>query len=92
VQVHVTDRARFRPYLTYIALIAEARRQAGRRFRWRRPPYEFEWKRLAIDLLGGGAEIRRHIESGGPLSRLTASWRDGLGRFARARRPYLLYS
>ncbi len=92
VQVHVTDRARFRPYLTYIALIAEARRQGGWRFRWRRPPYEFEWKRLAIDLLGGGAEIRRHIENGRPLSRLTASWTDGLARFARARRPYLLYS
>jgi uncharacterized protein YbbC (DUF1343 family) len=92
VQVHVTDRARFRPYLTYIALIAEARRQGGRRFRWRRPPYEFEWKRLAIDLLCGGGEIRRHLESGRPLSRLAASWTEGLARFARARRPYLLYS
>lgn len=92
VQVHVTDRARFRPYLTYLALIAEARRQAGRRFRWRRPPYEFEWKRLAIDLLAGGPEIRRHLESGRPLARLTASWTGDLARFARARRPYLLYS
>ena len=85
-------RARFRPYLTYLALIAEARRQAGRRFRWRRPPYEFEWKRLAIDLLAGGPEIRRHLESGRPLARLTASWTGDLARFARARRPYLLYS
>jgi uncharacterized protein YbbC (DUF1343 family) len=92
VQVHVTDRARFRPFLTYLALIAEARRQGGRRFRWRRPPYEFEWKRLAIDLLCGGPEIRRHLESGQPLSRLTASWTGDLARFVRARRPYLLYS
>ena len=93
VQVHVTDRARFRPFVTYLALIAEARRQGGRRFRWRRPPYEFEWKRRAIDLLCGGDGIRRAIERGAAAPRA----RGRLGaprsaRFARARRPYLLYS
>jgi uncharacterized protein YbbC (DUF1343 family) len=91
VQVHVTDRARFRPYLTYLALIADARRLGGRRFRWRRPPYEFEWKRLAIDLLCGGPEIRRDLERGRPLARIAAGWARDLGAFARARRPYLLY-
>jgi uncharacterized protein YbbC (DUF1343 family) len=92
VQVHVTDHARFRPFLTYLALIAEARRQGGRRFRWRRPPYEFEWKRRAIDLLCGGDAIRRAIELGRPLRALEAGWALALARFARARRPYLLYS
>jgi uncharacterized protein YbbC (DUF1343 family) len=91
VQVHVTDRARFRPYLTYLTLIAEARRLGGRRFQWRRPPYEFEWRRLAIDLLCGGPEIRRDLERGRPLARIAAGWRHDLAAFARARRPYLLY-
>jgi uncharacterized protein YbbC (DUF1343 family) len=91
VQVHVTDARRFRPFLTYLALIVEARRQAPRHFRWRRPPYEFERRRLPIDLLGGGPAIRQAIERGRPLRRLEASWRDGLAAFARARRPYLLY-
>jgi uncharacterized protein YbbC (DUF1343 family) len=91
VQVHVTDRARFRPFLTYLALIVDARRLGGRRFRWRRPPYEFEWKRLAIDLLCGGPAIRRAIERGRPLARIAAPWARDLAAFARARRPYLLY-
>jgi uncharacterized protein YbbC (DUF1343 family) len=91
VQVHVTDRRRFRPFLTYLALIAEARRQAPRHFRWRRPPYEFERRRLPIDLLCGGETIRRGIEHQVSLDRLQASWRPDLARFARARRPYLLY-
>jgi uncharacterized protein YbbC (DUF1343 family) len=92
VQVHVTDRERFHPFVTYLALIAEARRQGGRRFGWRRPPYEFEWTRLAMDLLCGTDGIRRVIERGGSLRALEASWAPALARFARARRPYLLYS
>ena len=38
-------RARFRSFATYLRLIAEARRQGGARFSWRRPPYEFERRR-----------------------------------------------
>ena len=91
VQVHVTDAARFKSFATYLALIIEARRQAPRRFRWRRPPYEFERRRLPIDLLCGGDAIRRAIERGASLASIERSWRSGLARFARARRPYLLY-
>lgn len=91
VQVHVTDWDRFKSYATYLGLIIEARRQSPRGFRWKRPPYEFQWKKLPIDLLCGTDAIRRAIERGTPLSRLEASWRPGLAAFARARRPYLLY-
>ena len=92
VQIHVTDAARFKPFAAYLALIAEARRQAPRHFRWRRPPYEFERVRLPMDLLCGGPGIRRAIERGVSLARLETSWRPDLARFARARQPYLLYS
>jgi uncharacterized protein YbbC (DUF1343 family) len=92
VQVHVTDPERFKPVATYVALLADARRQAPRHFKWRKPPYEYERRKLPIDLLGGGPSIRRAIERGAPLARLASSWRRDLARFARARRPYLLYS
>jgi len=91
VQVHVADPDRFKPVATYVALLAEARRQAPRRFRWRKPPYEFERRKLPIDLLGGGPSLRRAIERGAELKRLEASWRRDLARFTRARRPFLLY-
>jgi uncharacterized protein YbbC (DUF1343 family) len=92
VQVHVTDERRFGSFATYLALIIEARRQAPRQFKWRQPPYEFEKVKLPIDLLCGGEGIRRAIEGGVPLRRIEPSWRPGLARFARARRPYLLYA
>ena len=91
VQVHVTDAVHFKSFATYLALIIDARRQAPREFKWRRPPYEFETGRLPIDLLCGGDGIRRAIERGASLAVIERSWRPDLERFARARRPYLLY-
>jgi uncharacterized protein YbbC (DUF1343 family) len=91
VQVHVTDARRFRPFATYVTLIAEARRLAPRAFAWRRPPYEYERTTLPIDLLGGGDAIRRAIarNTPGPLER---AWRRDVAAFARIRRPHLLYA
>ena len=91
VQVHVTDPDRFKSYVTYLALIVEARRQAPRGFRWKRPPYEFQWTKRPIDLIAGTDRIRHDIERGVPISRMEVSWRPDLAAFARARRPFLLY-
>jgi uncharacterized protein YbbC (DUF1343 family) len=91
VQVHVADPARFRPFATYVALIADALRLAPRAFRWRRPPYEYERTTLPIDLLAGGDHLRRALARGRPLGHLQRAWRLDVDRFARQRRPYLLY-
>ena len=91
VQVHVTDRATFRPFVAGLALLAVARRQAPGRFAWRRPPYDFERKRLPIDILCGTDAIRRALERGVALRALERSWRGDLARWRRARAPSLLY-
>ena len=64
VQIHVTDRARFRPYATYIALVALARSHAPADFRFRTERYEFVDDIPAFDLLTGSAEARTRIEAG----------------------------
>ena len=51
VQVHVTDRAAFRPVETGVALIEAFRAVDPDRFAWKQPPYEYEYDRLPIDLL-----------------------------------------
>ena len=91
VQVHVTDRARFKPFLTGLAEIAVALRQAKHDFRWRRPPYEFERRRLPIDILCGTGAIRAALERGARLVAIERAWRRDLARWARGRAPYLLY-
>ena len=91
VQVHVTDATRFKPFLTGLAEIAIARRLAPRGFAWRQPPYEFETRRLPIDILCGTDEIRRAIEDGTPLAAIERAWQRDLERWKRRRAPYLLY-
>lgn len=91
VQIHVTDRARFKPFVTGLAIVAAARRLAPRRFAWRRPPYEFERRKLPIDILLGTDSIRRALERGRPLRDIERGWRSGLLGWKRRRAPALLY-
>jgi uncharacterized protein YbbC (DUF1343 family) len=91
VQVHVTNPARFKPFLTGLALIDAARGQAPRLFAWRRPPYEFERRRLPIDILCGTDRLRRALQRRVPLHLLERSWQPDLRRWARKRARWLLY-
>lgn len=91
VQLHVTDRARFKPFLTGLALVAVVRRLAPRAFRWRRPPYEFEHRRLPIDILLGTDRVRRALERGQLLGAIERSWQGDLARWRRRRAAVLLY-
>ncbi len=91
VQIHVTDARRFKPFLTGLAEIAVARRLAPRGFAWRRPPYEFEKRRMPIDILCGTDAIRKAIESGTPLPTIERAWQCDLDRWKRLRARYLLY-
>jgi uncharacterized protein YbbC (DUF1343 family) len=91
VQVHVTDARRFKPFLTGLALVDAARRLAPRSFRWRRPPYEFERRRLPFDILCGTDAIRRALEAGRTLARIEAGWRRALDGWRARRAPWLAY-
>jgi uncharacterized protein YbbC (DUF1343 family) len=64
VQIHVTDAESFRPYATYLALIALARAQDPARFSFRTERYEFRDDVPAFDLLTGSAEARERITRG----------------------------
>jgi uncharacterized protein YbbC (DUF1343 family) len=91
VQIHVTDPARFTPFVTGLAIVATARRVGGRRFAWRKPPYEFERDKLPIDILLGTDAIRRAIEGARTLAAIEASWQPALRRWLTARERFLAY-
>ena len=91
VQIHVTDRRRFRPFRTGVAAISVARRLAPAEFRWKEPPYEFEHQRLPIDILFGTDRIRTQIEGGTDLPVIEATWRTALPLYTRRRRAFMIY-
>jgi uncharacterized protein YbbC (DUF1343 family) len=91
VQIHVTDRAAFRPYVTGVALLAAVRRLHGEAMAWRRAAYEFVDRIPAIDLLCGSPAVREGIDAGADVEELAATWQDAERDFAEARRDWLLY-
>lgn len=91
VQLHVTDRRAFRPYLTGVAALRTIRALWPAELRWRTRAYEFVTDRPAIDLLCGGPTVRELIDAGAPLEAVAATWGDDEARFLEARRPHLLY-
>jgi uncharacterized protein YbbC (DUF1343 family) len=91
IQLHVVDRATFRPYRTGVAVLRELWSLGAGAFRWRTEPYEFVADRLAIDLLTGGEGVRRGIERGLPLEEIFAGWLPAERAFSERRRPHLLY-
>ncbi len=92
VQIHVLDRKRFLPFLTGVHLILCTRQLWPSEFLWRREPYEFETRRLAIDLLAGGTWLREVADQGAELETIRSSWEGDLRRFRGQRKEYLLYA
>jgi uncharacterized protein YbbC (DUF1343 family) len=91
VQLHVVDRAAFRPYVTGVAILRAVRALWPGDFAWRRRAYEFVDRVPAIDLLCGSAAVREGIDAGASLADLAATWRDEQRAFVARRRAWLLY-
>ena len=91
IQLHVTDRELFDPFLTYIAIIRAASQLYPDRFEWRKPPYEYEHEKLPIDILCGNSLVRKQMEAGRSLKEIKMSWQKDLADFKKLRRKYLLY-
>jgi uncharacterized protein YbbC (DUF1343 family) len=91
IQQHVVDRESYRPVRTGLAIIKVARRLWPREFDWRPPPYEYELRRPAIDVLTGTSLVREQIEADVPLAEIEREWQGDLARFEEIRSRYLLY-
>jgi uncharacterized protein YbbC (DUF1343 family) len=91
VQLHVTDRERFRPYLTGVAFLQAVHSLWPEAFAWRTRAYEFVSHVPVIDLLTCSAAVREGIEAGAELAELAATWAEAEAAFAQERRPWLLY-
>jgi uncharacterized protein YbbC (DUF1343 family) len=91
VQQHIVDRELYRPVRTGYALLRAVRRLCPEELCWRPPPYEYEYKRPAIDILAGNGRIREWIDEDRPLREIEDSWQAELEGFLKRRERYLLY-
>ena len=90
-QIHVTDPAAFRPYLTTLALLQDVIAEHRGHFAWKEPPYEYVSDRLPIDVLLGDPAVRDALERGGDLRALERSWRREIEGFRKESLHVRLY-
>lgn len=90
-QIHVTSPKIFQPVLSGIAVIQSCRRSLGDQFKWKEPPYEYEYEKLPIDILSGSSTLRSQIETDTSAAEISASWDAELEAFRKIRADFLLY-
>ena len=90
-QIHVTDAGTFLPYRTTLALLQAVLRLYPETFRYKEPPYEYEYVRLPMDLILGSTRVRMQLEEGIPLLDMEEEWKKELSEFAEIRERYFLY-
>jgi len=90
-QIHITNRREFRPYIAGLTLLQAVIRHHSGQFEWKSPPYEYEFKRLPIDLIIGNKKIRKQVETGESVAEITASWQSELDEFIKISREFYLY-
>jgi uncharacterized protein YbbC (DUF1343 family) len=91
-QIHVSDRKKFRPFKTGVAVLKAVHDLYAEQFSWKKPPYEYETEKMPIDILAGTDRLRKDIEKGEDLNRMEDWWQEECLQFSKkVRKMYLLY-
>ena len=90
-QIHVTEPGKFQPYRTSLRLLQAVIKNHKKRFRWKQPPYEYEYEKLPIDLIIGDQTVRRRLEDMDDIDNIEQSWKEELEEFKETSSRYRLY-
>lgn len=90
-QLHVTNPLTFMPYRTSLALFQAVMLAYPDGFKYKEPPYEYEYERLPMDCILGSEEVRTDLEKGLEIVEIEKKWYSELAQFNRRREKYLLY-
>ena len=91
-QIHVVTPDRYKPYETSLLILQAILACHEEDFKWKQPPYEYEYETLPIDLIIGSSDIRERIEKQENLAHIVKSWEADLKHFKMLSRKFYLYT
>lgn len=91
VHIHPTDFPAFDSWTVSQMLCREFKRELGDQFEFHNKPYEYEFHKLAIDLINGTDEVRHWVDKLGSLSELKKIETRGFDKFLGERENILIY-
>ncbi len=69
-QIHITDKKIFKPWRTGQLIMRELYHHLGDNFKWKKPPYEYNYTQKPIDIINGTDKLRHWVEKNDPIERL----------------------
>jgi uncharacterized protein YbbC (DUF1343 family) len=89
--IHIVDNDSYHPYLTSMALLEAIIEIHGPDFKWKAPPYEYEFERMPIDLIIGDMQLRESIEKGEDILKINNAWVSENDIYDAWRKKYIIY-
>jgi uncharacterized protein YbbC (DUF1343 family) len=66
-QIHVTNKATFKPWRVGQLILRELYHSLGDDFEWKKAPYEYNYTQKPIDVINGTDKLRRWVENNGSI-------------------------
>lgn len=89
--IHVTQKEHFQPYVTSLLLMQGIVKYHPDEFKFKQPPYEYEYRKMPMDLILGSKTLREEIMKLTDIKRLSSQWEKPLAQFKQLSKPYYLY-
>jgi uncharacterized protein YbbC (DUF1343 family) len=91
-QIHIINRKKYKSFKTGVAVIKTIHDLYTNKFEWKNPPYEYEEKKMPIDILAGTDRLRNDIEEGAKINHMDDWWKEECLEFGKnVRKKYLIY-
>ncbi len=89
--IHITRQDIYKPYLASLIFMQDILLSHPDEFQFKAPPYEYEYKRLPMDLILGSRPLRKALEDRVDPRDLEKTWQEGLNQFIEASKPFYIY-
>jgi uncharacterized protein YbbC (DUF1343 family) len=90
-QIHITNLHEYQPYLTTLRLMQAVILNHKQEFKWKQPPYEYEFKKLPIDLIIGSRNVREQVERLENMDHIQKSWKQDLNAYREISQQFYIY-
>lgn len=90
-QIHVTSKKKYKPYFSSLVLLQAIIKYHKKNFKFKQPPYEYEFTKMPIDLILGSKALRKEITNLNDINILENRWNKDTRKFKNICKNYYLY-
>lgn len=90
-QIHILNKKKLKSFSFAYKILRTAFNLYPDKFKWKEPPYEYEYEKLPIDILAGTDFLRKSIEENFSFKKFEEREREDLKIFNKIRKEFFLY-